>query len=515
MSGDATRGPAPLPIGRIGPRGIALALVAAAGLCVGIHAWSLQLRHGDVVTGMRTIGEGGAAWGLYISFDLYFVGVSFAGISLALFGRLFRIEPLRPLSRMAALLTIVALGMGGCCVLADLGRPLHGLMNLPRYARTMSPFFGTFSLVVGGSLFATLVYLYLSGRADAARCASRGGPMRWLHRIWASGFQDTSAERHRHERVSFGLALALLPLLVMAHSTLGFIFGIQGGRPGWYSALQAPGFVVMGALSGTGILIAVAAILRRALRLEGVIGTATFRWLGKYLLGLLAVTVYFVVAEELTAHYAASEADTRVARSIVSGDYALSFWTFAACLAAAGVLLAVQLARPGASIAAVVGAGLLVNVGAVLKRLLIVVPSQTHGMLLAYPDGSYSPTWIELAVVVGLFSLATLLFQGFTLVFPIVPLAALGPLPPAFPASEEPRGRGLLRLALFAAALGTGLSMTVGGFLLSARFGSDRYVDPAVPFSPVIFILGVMLSFYSAAIYETLPPEPRPLSRSP
>jgi Ni/Fe-hydrogenase subunit HybB-like protein len=63
-----------------------------------------------------------------------------------------------------------------------------------------------------------------------------------------------------------------------------------------------------------------------------------------------------------------------------------------------------------------------VNLGAVAKRILIVVPSQTNGQLLPYADGSYAPAWTEYAVVAGLVALGALLILGFAKVFPIVEL---------------------------------------------------------------------------------------------
>ncbi|MDR7570570.1 MAG: hypothetical protein QN193_08175, partial [Armatimonadota bacterium] len=74
-------------------------------------------------------------------------------------------------------------------------------------------------------------------------------------------------------------------------------------------------------------------------------------------------------------------------------------------------------------VAAGVAGGLLVNVAAVGKRLLIVVPSQTHGTLLPYGPGSYTPTWVEYSVVAGLFALGTLLYTLFVKVFPIMEVA--------------------------------------------------------------------------------------------
>lgn len=476
-----------------------LALLLAAAW--GAYAWSVQLSSGLGVTSLRTVGRGGASWGLYVAFDVYFVGVSFAGITVAALVRLFGLDVLRPLTRAAELLTIVSLLAGGLSILADLGRPFHGLWYLPLYARPASPFFGTFTLVVAGYLFASLVYFYLAGRADAAFCARGGTWLRALYQTWATGYRGTGAERARHFRASFWLSLFVLPLLVAAHSTLGFVFGIQGGRPGWFSALQAPGFVVLAGASGISVLIVVSAALRRAFRLEDVISVGAFRLLGNFVWILTATYLYFMLVEELTASYAASTADTHVAHAIVAGSYVVPYWITVGCFLSGTAILFVQfLTRT--RVAWAVLAAVLINVGAVLKRLLIVVPSQTHGMLLPFPEGSYVPNWVEISVVVGFFAFAGLLYLTFLKVFPIVPLTH--PTPPEPTEIEEEAGT--LRLFLFWGTLSTGLAVLTLGLLFSFRVGTTAYQDPVIPFSPVIFIVGVMMTFYSAAIYETIPP---------
>ena len=64
--------------------------------------------------------------------------------------------------------------------------------------------------------------------------------------------------------------------------------------------------------------------------------------------------------------------------------------------------------------------GVLVNLAAIGKRILIVVPSQTHGTLLPYGTGLYSPTWVEYSVILGLLALGALLLSLFMRVFPII-----------------------------------------------------------------------------------------------
>lgn len=485
-------------LGTFGPKWIATAAILLAIVALGGYAYIQQEIHGEGITGMRTIGSGGAAWGLYIAGLIFFVGVSFAGITTAAITRLFHIEVLRPLSRAAILLTLTSLAMGAICVLADLGQPLKGLLNLPKFARPMSPFFGDFSLVVSATLFATVVALFLGGRADAARCAKTGGRLALFHRLWAAGYTDSEAERARHRRVSFWLSIILLPLLVVGESTLGFIFGIQSGRPGWFTALAGPSFVLMAAVSGIGVLVVVAAALRRFLGLEDVIRPEAFRWLGNLLMALSAAYLYFMAAGEVTSSYAAGVAESRIAHEIAFGTYAPIFWTVVAALSLAFLLLFVQFVRRQTVIWMTVVAGLLVNVAAVAKRFLIVVPSQTHGMLLPFPNGTYSPTWIEYSVVSALLALGILMYMVFVKIFPIVPVSA--PLDAAPERRPSP-----LRPLLTIGTLAAGMGIATIGLLYSTRFGTTPTSDPALPFAPVVFINGLVLCLLTFVVYELWP----------
>jgi molybdopterin-containing oxidoreductase family membrane subunit len=398
---------------------LVVALLTLLGL--GVYAYARQLMEGLAVTGMRNIGTmRGATWGLYISFDVYFVGVSFAGITVAALIRIFNLVHLRPVSRMAELLTVVSLLAGGIAPIIDLGRPGVGIVNLFLYARPQSPFFGTFTLVITGYLFASLVYLYLDGRRDAALCAQRPGRLQWFHRLWAAGYQDTPAERERHSRTSFWLALAILPLLLTAHSTLGFIFGIQTARPGWFSTLQAPAFVIMAGISGVGLLIVIAAITGHVLQVKDRIGMEAFKWLSNFLWVLTLVYFYFLIAEWLTTNYAPEHADQRVSTALLTGEYAWLFWLSMGFLAVALLMGFGQFALRRYSLPLMVLAGVAVNLAAIGKRFLIVVPSQTHGTLLPYLTGFYRPTWVEYSIILGLFSLAALLYVLFIKVFPIM-----------------------------------------------------------------------------------------------
>jgi molybdopterin-containing oxidoreductase family membrane subunit len=491
---------------RVGARSLAAAAGLAALAALGVWGYLQQRLHGDIVTGMRTIGQGGSAWGLYIVLDIFFVGLAFGCIVFNSIVRLFHLAALRGFSRMAQVLAIVSIAMAGLCVIADLGRPLHGLTNLPRYARTMSPFFGTFTLVICTGLLSSLVYLWLDGRADAAWCRQRAPRLRWMHGLWAAGFRGTPAERWRHAQASFWLSLAMLPLALVSYSTLGFVFGIQGGRPGWFSSLQAPSFVVLAAISTLGLLALFGAVARRALRLEQELPDEGFRLIGNALWVLTSIYLYLQAVETLTNRYAASATETQVSDAIVRGEYARLFWGSLLALALPAVLLFVLYLRRRISVALIVACGLVINVGAMLKRVLIVVPSQTHGTLIPYRTGSYQPTWVELSVAAGLLALGALACLVFAHLFPLVPLDVERARRPER-SQREPARRRSARIALTLACGLAGISLAAIGFVSSARLLSAPWEDPLIPLSPVIFAVGMMFVFYSAAVYETLPRE--------
>ena len=401
-------------------------MIAVALLIVvvwGIYAYSQQWINGLSVTGMGDIGTGGgAAWGLYIVFDVYFVGISFAGITIAALIRLFNLERLKPIARMAELLTIIVLILAGLVVLIDLGQPGRGIINLLRYARPMSPFFGTFTLVISGYLFASLVYFFLDGRKDAAVCAKRPGKWRWFYKLWAAGYKNTAGEQARHRHTTWWLALFILPILVIAHSTLGLVFGLQVGRPGWFSALQAPSFVLMAGVSGIGFIIIIAAILRTVPKLRERLPIEVFSWLNNFTWIVLIGYIYFMAVEILTSTYTAHRDEVLLTQELFTGVYAGLFWTSLGLILVSFGLLFGQFLRRRYTVSLMVIAGILINLAAIGKRFLIVVPSQTHGTLLPYASGSYSPTWVEYSVILGVFAFGALAYMLFIKVFPIMEL---------------------------------------------------------------------------------------------
>ncbi len=65
-----------------------------------------------------------------------------------------------------------------------------------------------------------------------------------------------------------------------------------------------------------------------------------------------------------------------------------------------------------------------------------------------------------------------------------------------------------MRKFMFLLTLLVGLALSIIGFMLSAPIGatiSPVISNPRLPFAPTLFVLGVILLFASAVVYELVP----------
>jgi hypothetical protein len=119
-----------------------------------------------------------------------------------------------------------------------------------------------------------------------------------------------------------------------------------------------------------------------------------------------------------------------------------------------------------------------VNVALLVKRYLLVVPAQYHAHLpLARPFVPYSPTYVELAVTLGSYAFAGLLFVGLLKLVPIVEL----PGEDAMPAWKR-EGRSPLRITILTVSLLAGIALIAWGILAREQ-----------EFAPLKWLLGLAL----------------------
>jgi molybdopterin-containing oxidoreductase family membrane subunit len=143
--------------------------------------------------------------------------------------------------------------------------------------------------------------------------------------------------------------------------------------------------------------------------------------LGTLLLTLDLLYGYFTLSEYLTAWYGSETTDRRLIDLLMGGAYGTLFWSMAVGTWLIPAILLVLPTRR--SIAPIVVASILVNIGMWVKRYLIVTPTLQTPFIPAEAAGSstsYFPTPVEWMVTAGALAFFLLLYTLFSKLIPIV-----------------------------------------------------------------------------------------------
>lgn len=416
MSAAAT--PAPgltvTPARRYGGRLLAWIALLLVVMAIGVAAFLYQFANGLVVTGMRNT----VMWGQYILFFMFFVGLSAGGLIVASAGRLFGIKAFKPITRLAVLEATVAVVLAATFILPDLGRP-ERILNIPLYFNPTSPMVWDITIVTIYMAMSAF-YVWLYARADFARAGSR----------FALGTSASPAAIARDEKIKSAMAWVALPAAIMLHSITAWIFGLQISRGFWYTSIMAPMFIASALVSGMGLVIILAVLLRHFKRLE--FGDELVALLGGLLGVFTAVEGFLLLAEYLTALYpGAPEADA--ARRMLSGPYLpLFLFEVVVGLLVPFVILAIRPLRQRPAVVATAGG--IAIVGIFVHRLNLVLNGLSFpnielppGLPVGRPGGVtsfaesyfYVPTIIEWLVVLGVLAFGALVFTISVRILPL------------------------------------------------------------------------------------------------
>ena len=364
--------------------------VLGALVVAGVAAWIYQLANGLGVTGMSN----GVSWGLYIACFMFFVGLSAGGLIVASSASVFHIAEYKKVALPAIICSTVCICCAGMFVLIDMG----GIQRVWRILVGPNP---TSPLVwdvcvISCYLIINIVYLVFM-------CSKKPGAA---------------------DRVSIVSRFAL-PIAILVHSVTAWIFGLQVAKE-WYTAIMAPIFVASAMDSGLALLL---------LALMGLNKSGVFKVENKLissLAGLLAVCIavdaFFIGCECLTMAYPGAKG-AEALTVMASGITAPFFW-----IEIIGGLLVPFLlmvfAKNRANMKLVSVACVLVVLGVFCKRIWLLFTSFYEFNIAGAPGvisgssaargasgvdvfamlGTYAPTWVEIAVAVGVVSLGALAF---------------------------------------------------------------------------------------------------------
>lgn len=403
------------PVRRTGRRYWALVAVLVAVVGWGLYAYSLQLRDGLVVTGMRDR----ISWGLYIATFVFFIGISHAGTLISAILRVSQARWRTPVTRIAEFITVVALICGASFVIIDLGRP-DRVLNVFIYGRWQSPIIWDV-LAITTYLTGSIVYLFVPMIPDLAlfrdRLTGRTSRWRgWLYGTLAIGWKGNAAQRRSLAAAIGILMILIIPIAVSVHTVVSWIFAMTLRVP-WDSALFGAFFVAGAIFSGIAILIIVMAILRRAYRLHEYVTEKQFVYLGYLLAAFAAIMIYANISELLIHGYKLKEGAEFQLRQLFLNDFAPLYWFYLLGGLVGPIVL--MLIRATRNVGGVIAAAVLVTIAMWIERYVIVVTG-LRVPLMPYQPADYAPTWVEWSIFAGGLALFALLITLFTKVFPII-----------------------------------------------------------------------------------------------
>ncbi len=388
----------------------------------GIYAYITQLKFGLLVTGMRD----SVSWGFYIAAFIFWVGASLCGALVSAVLRLTHSGWRTPLTRIAELITVASLIIAGLMISVDVGRP-DRLLFLFFYGRFQSPLvwdvIGLITYLVG-----SFTYLYLPAIPDFAlmrdRLQGTASTFRYkLYNLMAAGWYGTLEQRQRLAKAIGILTVMIIPIGVSMHTVTAFTLSMNM-RPGWDTTVHAPAYVIGALFSGATMLLVVMGIFRKFCHLEEYITPKHFRYISYLAVVLLFSYLYLVVVEYLTVMFKLRLEEKELFTLLLIGPAAPWFWTFVATAFVLPAVLMLYQREP--AIPRLMTAGLLVNIGMFIKRFVIVVPSlEVPLMPTGFQFATYSPSWVEISIIITGFAIFALILTLAAKVLPIMPFVEM------------------------------------------------------------------------------------------
>ena len=417
----------------------------------GLYAYITQVRFGLVSTGMRDR----VFWALYMVNFVFFIGISHAGTLISAILRVTQAGWRTPVTRMAEMITVVAISVGALMPIIDLGRP-ERVWHIVVWGRFQSPLLWDI-ISIGSYLTGSLIYLYLPLIPDIALMRDRLGReasiiKRKIYTWLAVGWRNTPEQRHRLEKGIGIMAVTIIPIAVSVHTVVSYVFSMTL-RPGWNSTVFGIYFVIGAIFSGIASLLIVMALFRKFYHLEEYITDRHFRNLGWLMFVALLVYFYLTVGEYLTTGFKMEIEDKHLLELLMTGKSSIAFWFFV--VAGMAIPAALIVVRRGPVIPRLVVAAVLVNIAMWIKRFVIVIPS-LQVPLMPFEFGSYTPTWVEWSVTAGAFAGFMLVFAIFSKLIPLISIWEVAEAEEGTPSPEAVVAPGPLESAPGAPSRGQG-----------------------------------------------------------
>jgi molybdopterin-containing oxidoreductase family membrane subunit len=390
-------------------------------LIAGLYAYFIQLRDGLKVTGMRDY----VSWGMYIANFVFFVATSLVGMLISAVLGLIGYQWIKPIARIAEIIAVAFAAVAGLVIVSDMGRP-DRLPYVFMHGRVQSPILWDVTVVTTYLVISFLLYfLPLIPDLAIAKGRLKNQPA-WL--VKAYEILSFNWTHHPKQYQVLFKAIRILLILVVPtafaiHTVTSWLFAVTP-RSGWDSTIFGPYFLTGAFVAGSAALIIAMFFFRNNYNLKGYITEIHFDKMGKLLVLVSIVYLYFNINEFLVPAYKMKSADANHIRELFTGHYAPMFWSVQLLGLIFPIILLIF--KPMRKPAPITIISVFVILGAWFKRYLIVIPTMAHPHLPKQfvPESwmIYKPTLAESAITITSFVLILFIITLLSKFFPVVPI---------------------------------------------------------------------------------------------
>ncbi|MBC7381805.1 MAG: polysulfide reductase NrfD [Bacteroidia bacterium] len=383
-------------------------------MIVGIGAWGLN----------KTVG-----WAFDITNFVFWVGIGHAGTLISAVLLLFRQKWRMSINRSAEAMTIFAVICAASFILSHMGRPWVAYWPIP-----LPNAFGTlwvnFNSPLVWDVFAistyftvSLVFWYCGLIPDIATVRDRATTKsrKFWYGFFSMGWTGSARTWHRYEIISLILAGISTPLVLSVHSIVSMDFATSL-VPGWHTTIFPPYFVAGAIFSGFGMVLTLLVVAREVMGYKNYITTEHLDAMAKIVMvtgtmvGLAYITEFFVAA------YSGVEYEQYAFFNRAFGPYWWAYWTMMSCNLLAPQVFWSRWARTTPWFLFLMS--IIVNIGMWFERFVIIVTS-LHRDFLPSSWVMYTPTIIEISILIGSFGLFFFLFFLFIKFLPSINMAEI------------------------------------------------------------------------------------------
>jgi len=387
---------------------------------VGLWGWIIQINNGLGVTGMRDY----VSWGMYIANFVFFVAVSLIGFLISSALHLLKIPWSKPISRVAEQIAIAGVALAGIIIVMDMGRP-DRFLNVFLHGRFASPIIWDVTVVTTYLAISVLLF-YLPLIPDLAILRERmeGKVPNWklqLYKVLSLGWNGNVEQYKTVYHAMRILMILIIPVGLSIHTVTSWLFAATL-RSGWDTTIMGPYFVAGAFVAGAAAVVIVMYTYRVRYGLDKYFTNIQFDYMGKLLVFVSLVYLYFNINEFLVPGYKMKTAEGIHLRNLFTGTYASMFWMVQVVgLVLPILLMLIKFFRKPLPLTII---SLVVLIAAWFKRYLIVIPTLEHPFLPVQnvPDffQHYRPTSIEVMITLFSFTASLLIITMLARLFPVI-----------------------------------------------------------------------------------------------